>query len=266
MDNKNLFTIGKLAKITGTKVKALRYYDKIGILTPTFVDPDNGYRYYSNEHVIVVQAIRFCAEVNIPLKQFNDFISEDGRELNFLELVKYATNIANKKMRKLQEDLNEFTLMLEIMEQVDTPEDLPTHLTIPENDYWLVPYNGEMSTMEYHSTISDAYFKIEKMGIEPINNEEGMVIFYNKNIPEPYIVIPIKTTDKNADFDSIIRLPALSYAASRSDVRNHHNIPKIFPHLFDQDYEKIVFKTEILTKKINWETPVYEVLCSLPLN
>lgn len=264
MNTDKLFTIGKLARITGTHVKALRYYDKIGILIPTFIDSNNSYRYYSNKHVYVVQAIRFCTEINIPLKQFNDFISDDGTELNFSALVKYATSIANEKMEKLQENLNEFNDMLEIMEEADNPEDFPTHLSIPESDYWLVPYKGEMSTTDYHATVAEAYSKIEILGLQPIDHEEGMVIFYKNNIPQSYIFIPIQTDDDNHPLDSIMRLPKLDYAVARNDTRNFQNIPKIFPHLFSQDYEKIVFKIELLTKKLNWETPVYEILCSLP--
>ena len=40
MKKKNLLSIGELSKITGVHIKALRYYDSLGILTPAYVDPD----------------------------------------------------------------------------------------------------------------------------------------------------------------------------------------------------------------------------------
>ena len=77
MKKDKFLTIGALAKTTGTKVKALRYYEKIGVLIPSYVDSDNGYRYYSRRHIYIVEAIRLCADLNIPLNEFKKFISED---------------------------------------------------------------------------------------------------------------------------------------------------------------------------------------------
>ena len=41
----NLLSIGELAKIRNVNVQSLRYYEKLGILIPTYTNPDSGYRY-----------------------------------------------------------------------------------------------------------------------------------------------------------------------------------------------------------------------------
>lgn len=40
-------TISELAKTNSVSIKALRYYEKIGILKPAYINPHNGYRYYT---------------------------------------------------------------------------------------------------------------------------------------------------------------------------------------------------------------------------
>ena len=40
-------TIGEFAKVSRLSLKALRLYDSLGLLPPARVDPDSGYRYYS---------------------------------------------------------------------------------------------------------------------------------------------------------------------------------------------------------------------------
>ena len=40
-----LLTIGELSKRTGCSIKALRYYDLIGLWKPVYVDPNSNYRY-----------------------------------------------------------------------------------------------------------------------------------------------------------------------------------------------------------------------------
>lgn len=42
-----MFRIGDFSKLTRVSVKALRFYDEVGLLKPTYVDRDTGYRYYS---------------------------------------------------------------------------------------------------------------------------------------------------------------------------------------------------------------------------
>jgi len=45
-DEKQLVTIGVLARVSGLTPSALRFYDDCGLLAPAEVDPGTGYRYY----------------------------------------------------------------------------------------------------------------------------------------------------------------------------------------------------------------------------
>ncbi len=42
-----MFKIGDFSRLSQVTVKALRYYDELGLLKPTHVDRFTGYRYYS---------------------------------------------------------------------------------------------------------------------------------------------------------------------------------------------------------------------------
>ena len=46
MGNKEYLNVNELATLFGLKVQTLHYYDKIGILKPSYRDPNNGYRKY----------------------------------------------------------------------------------------------------------------------------------------------------------------------------------------------------------------------------
>ena len=72
---KNYLTIGDLAKLKGVSVKALRYYEKIGILKPDYINPENNYRYYHPKQLIKVDFIIALLELNVPLKKFHDYIA-----------------------------------------------------------------------------------------------------------------------------------------------------------------------------------------------
>lgn len=46
-DSEDLLSIGQVSEICRISVKTLRYYDKIGLLKPVYIDSASRYRYYS---------------------------------------------------------------------------------------------------------------------------------------------------------------------------------------------------------------------------
>ncbi len=45
----------------------LHFYDKIGLLVPDHIDPNNQYRYYSLRNLWQLDMITTCRKLNIPL-------------------------------------------------------------------------------------------------------------------------------------------------------------------------------------------------------
>jgi len=42
-----MYTIGTFSKLTDISVKTLRYYHEIDLISPSYIDPETNYRYYS---------------------------------------------------------------------------------------------------------------------------------------------------------------------------------------------------------------------------
>lgn len=70
---KNYLTIGEVSRLKGVGIKSLRYYDRLGILTPAYVNPENGYRYYTREQLLKLDLILLFIELGIPLREFNRY-------------------------------------------------------------------------------------------------------------------------------------------------------------------------------------------------
>jgi MerR family transcriptional activator of bmr gene len=80
--NKNLFSIGEISAIKGITVKALRFYEKIGLLKPCFINPSNRYRFYSIEQFILIDIIKAARSMDIsPMELRGVMIHKDMREL-----------------------------------------------------------------------------------------------------------------------------------------------------------------------------------------
>ena len=46
-----MLSIGEFSNICKVSTKTLRYYAEIGLLEPSVINPENGYRYYSAEQL-----------------------------------------------------------------------------------------------------------------------------------------------------------------------------------------------------------------------
>ena len=46
---KGYLSIGAVSKRKGVSIKSLRYYDRIGVLRPAYINKDTNYRYYKEE-------------------------------------------------------------------------------------------------------------------------------------------------------------------------------------------------------------------------
>lgn len=97
--DKELLSIGEFAKITRASVKSLRYYERIGVLDPAYVDPETGYRYYHPQQIYRVSLIRMCVEEDLPISDFKRMFDKlDGVEA--LELFETFSDLAQQRARK----------------------------------------------------------------------------------------------------------------------------------------------------------------------
>ncbi len=70
-----LFTIGQTSKIFDVSVQTLRYYSKVGILMPHFVNPQNGYRYYSYEQFHIIDRIKYLRHLGLSIDEIRTIYS-----------------------------------------------------------------------------------------------------------------------------------------------------------------------------------------------
>ena len=67
--------IKEFAKLTGVSVRTLHYYDEIGLLKPSAVDEQNGYRFYDKRSLERMQEILFYRELDFPLKSISEILA-----------------------------------------------------------------------------------------------------------------------------------------------------------------------------------------------
>jgi DNA-binding transcriptional MerR regulator len=73
-------TIGQIARLSGLTTRALRHYDKLGVLRPAEVSGGNGYRLYGRDQVEVARQIRVLRELEVPLDEVRRIVADPDSE------------------------------------------------------------------------------------------------------------------------------------------------------------------------------------------
>lgn len=75
-----MYRIGLFSQMTKTTVKALRYYDEVGLLPPAFVDVETGYRYYTSEQLPVLHRIVELRQIGFSIDEIAAI--QSGRDID----------------------------------------------------------------------------------------------------------------------------------------------------------------------------------------
>lgn len=68
-----MMTVNEVSKLTGVSIRALKYYDTIGLLKPSAYS-DSGYRLYDDASLEQLQQILLFKELEFPLKEIKQII------------------------------------------------------------------------------------------------------------------------------------------------------------------------------------------------
>ena len=77
-----MITIQGFAKLCGCNAQTLRYYDRIGLLTPAKVDEWTGYRYYEEEQALLFVKIRNLQQADFSIEEIKALLPGDDDALS----------------------------------------------------------------------------------------------------------------------------------------------------------------------------------------
>lgn len=83
----DLMLIGEIAAFFGVSRKAMRLYEKKGIIKPVKVDAANGYRYYSVEQVQQLNALLELKTLGFSLDEIKMIIDGETAKASLLEIL-----------------------------------------------------------------------------------------------------------------------------------------------------------------------------------
>ena len=106
MEKDELLKISELADFFGTTPKALRLYEKKGILVPCKIDPQTGYRYYSADQVKKLNVLVELQELGISLNEIKKIMECGIKSKGFLDSLYSKKDEWDQKKSEIQSKID----------------------------------------------------------------------------------------------------------------------------------------------------------------
>lgn len=81
MVNAKIYSVSELSKLAGVSVKTLHYYDHKGLLVP-MRQSENGYRTYSQKHLVILQQILIYRALDFSIDAIKNLLNAESQDLN----------------------------------------------------------------------------------------------------------------------------------------------------------------------------------------
>lgn len=145
-----MLKIGEFSKLSLTTVKALRFYEREGILNPASVDEWSGYRFYETAQLETAAKIKSYRQLGLSVEEIKCIFSgEDARK------------ILSAKAELLRKQLRDTELQLSIIDFILEDKDMKYQVTLKEIPGMIV-YTAETVLERY----SDSMQWIPSVGAE----------------------------------------------------------------------------------------------------
>lgn len=113
--------IGEFASFSDISIRALRLYDRMGLLRPSYVDAESGYRYYLPDQVQTINTILSFKKVGFSLKEIKDMVSAHLNREAVIKRLRLKQRENERTVTVCQYNIENIQKMLDAMEA--TPEE-----------------------------------------------------------------------------------------------------------------------------------------------
>jgi DNA-binding transcriptional MerR regulator len=156
--DENLIGIGRMARQSGLTVKALRYYDRVGLIRPAVVDHVTGFRYYAPDQIPSARAVGRLRFVDVPLDDIRLCLEGQwGPEVTERVLIAHRTRLESRATR-IAGNLHELSHLLDDgLEGIMTNDEPAADLLSEENERKLAArcFNSVWDLMEKEDRTAD---------------------------------------------------------------------------------------------------------------
>lgn len=250
-ENLKHYAIGEVVKLTGISAHTLRYYDKMDVFKPSYIDTETGYRYYDSNQFWKFEIIKLCKYMEFTLDDVREILNRNQDDV-FVEILRKQRPVIQEQIAKYNRVLKDLDWYLEENENMNKVRQEKHEIILKELDERKVIYKRNVrSYKEFHLTLQSISLK-ETENQDTIRRHYGHFFdieefqkgfFYREGEFLDLALSDYCNTDKN----DIFTLPKGRYVTLITNVRGEKKgIRKILKYLKDNKFKpKLVCGIEI---------------------
>ena len=125
-----MYKIGDFSSMSKTTIKALRYYEKEGLLKPVYIDQNTGYRYYETSQLVEISKIISLRQIGLSIKDIKNILN--GCDMK---------SILNKRKKEIKENLTIYTTQLSKINYLLEENNMKNEIFIKEIPSYIIFYS-----------------------------------------------------------------------------------------------------------------------------
>ena len=206
---KNYYSIGELAGYQNISKQTLIFYDKIGLFRPAYVDPSNGYRYYSPKQIDFLDTILIMKKIGFSLEEIREHMKNYNLE-NSTTLLRGQMEVLDEQIRELRMIRSRLLQRCNMMDEARKYHKNPIVREEVKEQYILChPVAEPYSLSEVSIATKQCFAQAEEEGL-PIFFQTGVInplqhIQQGRYMETTWAFLPV---EKGAAAENIKKLPA----------------------------------------------------------
>ena len=255
---KQYLTISEFAKLRNVDVNSIRYYEKLKILLPAWIDPKTKYRYYLPDQLVLLDIIILCIRLGIPLKDLQRYVDSTG-VLDKRRILEDGKAAMQKRVAEMQLGLELIQFNLDNMEQNQAYSSKTGIYTreIPERFFIERPFVGNWSDVgQKENTAMELFQYAQERELSPVF--PSGILVHPDAAPNRFSFF-FQVLHPSSHEDGIIRIPAGTFACMQTDLTPETQLLDLLEEHFPRQEKGTVVISNMLLNKLHFNSRHSEI-------
>jgi len=164
-------TIGDFSLMTHLSIKTLRYYHQVGLLEPTDIDPNTGYRHYRVEQIPTAQIIQRFRDLNMPIDEVKAVLAAPNLDTRNALIAAHLSRLEGE----LEQTRQTVMSLRNLLEPALAPISVE-HRTVQATQALGIQEVVDLSDLLfwYHGALGELYATVAVQGLQPSGPSGGL--------------------------------------------------------------------------------------------
>lgn len=261
---KDLYSIGETASLLGVTIATLRYYEKIGLLLPHYIDPKTGYRYYTFNQFHYIDRTKYLQGFGIPLKDIKEIINS-GSVDKLLPFLKQQKQNYELELKKIENTINDIQWYINYFTYLDKDKNINNLYKVHLEKRYVIAvdgYPGEIpiSNMEVRLAAAKAHSDLRNLNYL---RQYAYILDFDMLLKKTfwaskYFIYLREKPDLSSEY--LMELPEGEYLCYRARILTDNWDPSILYEFFkDKLTPKLVIANEFEENLVEYLGTQYEI-------